>query len=313
MEQQLQTRGQEAVRRANEQYQLEMEAARQEAIERAQDDARKAQAKADKAREEAQKQQAKANEANQKAQSLKAGAALPQADRPEMTEAEYTREYLRDREKALERLNASYEVMKEFTTAKLRISAGLIKKARCVVIIPSTKRAAFVVGANYGRGVMTCRLGEEFNGPWSAPSMMALEGGSFGFQVGVQGTDWVLLIMNERGVSSLLGSKGKLGVDASIAAGPWGRNAAASTDLTMRTEILSFGHTNGIYLGASLDGSSLRPDNDGNLALYGRRLDPRDILRSGEVRVPVDAIPLTNYLLQVSTASVEPPKAPSSK
>lgn len=313
VQQQLNTRAQEAVRRANEQYQLEMEAARQDAIAQSQEEARKAQAKADKAREEAQKQQARANEANQKAQSLKGGAPLPQGDRPEMSEAEYTSEFLRDREKALSRLGASYEVMREFTTSKLRISAGLIKKARCVVIIPATKRAAFVVGANYGRGVMTCRLGEEFNGPWSAPTMMSLEGGSFGFQVGVQGTDWVLLIMNERGVSSLLGSKGKLGADASIAAGPWGRNMAASTDLAMRAEILSFGHTAGIYLGASLDGSTLRPDNDGNLALYGRSYDPRDIVRSGEVRVPVDAQPLTNYLLQVSTASVEKPQAPSSK
>lgn len=310
VERQLHTRAQEATRRANEQYQLEMEAARQDAIAQAQEDARKAQAKADKAREEAQKQQAKANEANQKAQSLKGGAPLPQADRPEMTEAEYTSEYLRDREKALDRLGASYEVMREFTTAKVRISADLIKKARCVVIIPATKRAAFVVGANYGRGVMTCRLGEGFDGPWSAPSMMSLEGGSFGFQIGVQGTDWVLLIMNERGVSSLLGSKGKLGADASIAAGPWGRNLAASTDLAMRAEMLSFGHTQGIYLGASLDGSSLRPDNDGNLALYGRSLDPRDIVRSGEVRIPVDAQPLTNYLQNVVTASVTEPKKP---
>jgi len=313
VQQQLNTRAQDAVRRANEQYQLEMEAARQDAIVQAQADARKAQAKADKAREEAQKQQARANEANQKAQSLKGGAPLPQGDRPEMSEAEYTSEFLRDREKALSRLGASYEVMREFTTAKLRISAGLIKKARCVVIIPATKRAAFVVGANYGRGVMTCRLGEEFNGPWSAPTMMSLEGGSFGFQVGVQGTDWVLLIMNERGVSSLLGSKGKLGADASIAAGPWGRNMAASTDLAMRAEILSFGHTAGIYLGASLDGSTLRPDNDGNLALYGRSYDPRDIVRSGEVRVPVDAQPLTNYLQQVSMATTEAPKSESSK
>ena len=285
-------------------------AARQEAIVSAQEEAQKAQQKADKAREEAQKQQAKANAAKQKAQGLQAGAPLPQSDRPDMTEAEYRRQFLRVREKDLDRLKASHEVMREFTTAKIRISSGLLKDAKCIVIIPATKRAAIGVGGNYGRGAMTCRLGETFDGPWSAPSMMALEGASFGLQFGIQGTDWVLLIMNERGISSLLSTKSKLGGDASIAAGPWGRNAAAATDLAMRAQILSFGHTHGIYLGISLEGSTLRPDRDGNIALYGRDYDPRDILRSGEIRIPAEALPLTNYLQQVVTASVAEPKKP---
>ena len=224
VEQQLGQRAKQAVREADERWQLEQEAARQEAIVSAQEEAQKAQQKADKAREEAQKQQAKANAAKQKAQGLQAGAPLPQSDRPDMTEAEYRRQFLRVREKDLDRLKASHEVMREFTTAKIRISAGLLKDAKCIVIIPATKRAAIGVGGNYGRGAMTCRLGETFDGPWSAPSMMALEGASFGLQFGIQGTDWVLLIMNERGISSLLSTKSKLGGDASIAAGPWGRS-----------------------------------------------------------------------------------------
>lgn len=300
----------------NEQWRLQQEAARQEAIVNAQEEAQSAQQKAnklkqdaDKKQKEAQKEQAKANDLNQKAKNLQAGAPLPQGDQPPMTEAEFKREFIREREKSLSRLQDSQSVIRSFTTAKLRISADLLRKARCVVILPSTKKAAFVVGADYARGVMTCRLGENFDGPWSAPNMVALEGGSFGPQIGIQGTDWVLLVMNERGVDSLLRSKSKLGGDASIAAGPWGRAGQAATDTAMRAEILAFSHNHGIFLGASLIGSTLRPDRDANFGLYGRNFEPRDIVRSGEVRIPPEAVPLTNSLQVAST----PPPPDTSK
>jgi SH3 domain-containing YSC84-like protein 1 len=292
----------------NEQWRLQQEAARQEAIVNAQEQAQQAQQKAaklkqeaDKKQQEAQKEQAKANDLNQKAKNLQAGAPLPQSDQPPLTEAEFKREFIREREKSLSRLQDSQSVIRSFTTAKLRISADLLRKARCVVILPSTKKAAFVVGADYARGVMTCRLGENFDGPWSAPNMVALEGGSFGPQIGIQGTDWVLLVMNERGVDSLLKSKSKLGGDASVAAGPWGRAGQAATDVAMRAEILAFSHNHGIFLGASLIGSTLRPDKDANFGLYGRNFEPRDIVRSGEVRIPPEAVPLTNSLQVAST------------
>lgn len=300
----------------NEQWRLQQEAARQEAIANAQEQAQSAQQKAnklkqdaDKKQQEAQKEQAKANDLNQKAKNLQAGAPLPQGDQPAMTEAEFKRQFIQEREKSLSRLQDSQSVIRSFTTAKVRISADLLRKARCVVILPSTKKAAFVVGADYARGVMTCRLGENFDGPWSAPNMVALEGGSFGPQIGIQGTDWVLLVMNERGVDSLLKSKSKLGGDASVAAGPWGRAGQAATDVAMRAEILSFSHNHGIFLGASLIGSTLRPDKDANYSLYGRNFEPRDIVRSGEVRIPPEAVPLTNSLQVAST----PPPPDTSK
>jgi SH3 domain-containing YSC84-like protein 1 len=298
--------------KANERWQLEQEAARQGAIAQAEEEAQAAQQKADKLKQDidkkqkqAQIEQAKANEAKQKARNLQSGAPLPQSDQPEMTEAEFKREYIRAREKSLDRLRDSESVLRSFTTGKVNISAALLRKARCVVILPSTKKAAFVVGADYARGVMSCRLGENFDGPWSPPNMVALEGGSFGPQIGIQGTDWVLLIMNERGVDSLLKSKSKLGGDASIAAGPWGRAVQASTDTAMRAEILSFSHAHGIFIGADLIGSSLRPDGDANYGLYGRNYEPRDIVRSGEIRIPPEAVSLTNAL---QAASNRPPE-----
>ena len=149
------------------------------------------------------------------------------------------------------------------------IPQDLINKADCVIVLPSVLKAAFIVGASYGRGVMTCRSGENFRGPWSAPSMMALEGGSFGFEIGGQATDFVLLIMNESGAGAILSSKVKLGADASAAAGPVGRTAAAATDVTMRAE--GDDAARGLFAGVSLEGSTLRPDNDANERLYGRR------------------------------------------
>src|ERR1700726_137336 len=180
--------------------------------------------------------------------------------------------------KEQERLENSGVVMQEIMNIPDNIPQEVLEKAECVIVFPSVLKAAFVVGASYGRGAMVCRTGENFTGPWGAPSMMALEGGSFGLQAGVEATDFVFLIMNESGASSLLRSKVKLGGDVSAAAGPVGRSAEADTDAFMRTEILTYSRNRGIFAGASLEGSTLRPDNDANEALYGQRISARYIV-----------------------------------
>jgi lipid-binding SYLF domain-containing protein len=165
-----------------------------------------------------------------------------------------------------------------------------------VIIYPSVVKAAFIFGGSYGRGAMTCRTGERFTGPWSAPTMMALEGGSFGFQIGGQATDFVLLVMNGRGAHAILKSKVKLGADASAAAGPKGRTAEASTDVTMRAEILSYSRARGLFAGISLAGSTVRPDNGANEKVYGKSLPPEDIVFKGAAPVPPAAQQLIAYL-----------------
>jgi SH3 domain-containing YSC84-like protein 1 len=215
--------------------------------------------------------------------------------------------------KQADRLHSSRDVLNSSLTQKLGITKATIDNAKCVIVIPSVKRIAFVFGVDYGRGTMSCRLGENFNGPWSAPSMIALEGGNFGFQVGVQASDLVLFVMNERGVNSLLGSKSKLGVDGSVAAGPFGRGFVAATDLGMKAQLLAFSRNGGIYLGAVLNGSTLRPDNNGNTALYGRELTAKQIVRSGEVAVPPAGRPLIQRLDQTKVATAATPPSASSK
>jgi lipid-binding SYLF domain-containing protein len=169
------------------------------------------------------------------------------------------------------------------------IPADTLDKAECIIVLPSVMKAAFIVGGSYGRGVMTCRSGPDFNGPWSAPSMMALEGGSVGFQIGGEATDFVLLVMNRRGAESILTSKVKLGADIAAAAGPKGRDAAASTDVTMRAEILSYSRSRGLFAGISLEGSTLRPDNDGNERLYGKGITAKDIVINSAIHPPASA------------------------
>jgi lipid-binding SYLF domain-containing protein len=183
-----------------------------------------------------------------------------------------------DKKKWLDRLENSGMVMKEILDVPDDIPQNLLDKAECVIVFPSVLKAAFGVGASYGRGVMTCRSGEDFKGPWGTPSMMALEGGSIGFQIGGQATDFVLLVMNDRGASSILSSKVKLGADASAAAGPKGRDAEADTDVSMRAEILTYSRARGLFAGISLEGSTLRPDNDGNDAVYGHKIDAKDLV-----------------------------------
>jgi lipid-binding SYLF domain-containing protein len=168
------------------------------------------------------------------------------------------------------------------------------------VVYPSVKKAAFIVGGSYGRGVVTCRSGKEFGGPWSAPAMFALEGGSFGFQIGAQATDFVLLIMNDSGANSIMSSKVKVGADASAAAGPVGRNASAETDVVMKAEILSYSRAKGLFAGISLEGSTLRSDDGGNKAVYGKELTAKEIVREGKVRTPGAAKGLLAILQKAS-------------
>ena len=188
--------------------------------------------------------------------------------------------------KEQKRLENSGVVMQEIMNIPEDIPQEVIDKAECVIVFPSVLKAAFVVGASYGRGAMVCRTGKNFRGPWGAPAMYALEGGSVGFQIGGQATDLVLLIMNNRGASSILDSKVKLGGDASVAAGPVGRDAAANTDAYMRAEILSYSRSRGLFAGISLEGSTLRPDDDATADVYGRKFTARQIVIDGEAKVP---------------------------
>jgi lipid-binding SYLF domain-containing protein len=194
-----------------------------------------------------------------------------------------------DDTKEADRVRNAGKVAKEIMDIPDDIPQDLINKADCVIVLPSVLKAAFIVGASYGRGVMTCRSGENFRGPWSAPSMMALEGGSFGFQIGGQATDFVLLIMNESGAGAILSSKVKLGADASAAAGPVGRTAAAATDVTMRAEVLTYSRSRGLFAGVSLEGSTLRPDNDANERLYGKKVEAKAIVFRKAVPIPPSA------------------------
>jgi SH3 domain-containing YSC84-like protein 1 len=199
-------------------------------------------------------------------------------------------------EKEVDRLENAGVVMDEILNIPDNIPQDLLDKTRCVIVFPSVLKAAFVIGGSYGRGAMVCRGGEHFTGPWGAPTMMALEGGSFGFQLGGQATDFVLLVMNQRGASSILNSKVKLGADMSAAAGPKGRDAAAATDVTMRAEILSYSRARGLFAGISLEGSTLRPDDSGNEHLYGKKVAAIDIVREGKVPVPPSAQKLISLL-----------------
>ncbi len=205
-----------------------------------------------------------------------------------------------DKSKDEGRLENAGDVMKEILDIPDDIPQSLLDKADCVIVIPSVLKAAFIVGGSYGRGAMTCRSGDNFRGPWGAPTMMALEGGSFGFQIGGQATDFVLLVMNEGGAKSILSSKVKLGADASAAAGPKGRDAEADTDVTLRAEVLTYSRARGLFAGISLEGSTLRPDNDANERIYGKAIDAKDVALHGAVPIPGSARKLINVLNQHS-------------
>ena len=184
------------------------------------------------------------------------------------------------------RLEECGVVMQEVLNVPDNIPQELLDKAECVIVIPSVKKLAFGVGADYGRGAMICRTGEHFRGAWGAPAMYALEGGSIGFQIGGEATDLVLLVMNNRGMDSILSSKVKLGADASVAGGPKGRDASADTDAWMRAEILSYSRSRGLFAGVSLEGSTIRPDDEASEQVYGRAIKAKEIVRGNHMGVP---------------------------
>ncbi len=184
------------------------------------------------------------------------------------------------------RLESCGQVLKEIMDIPDGIPKDLLNKAECVIVIPSVLKFAIGIGGDFGRGAITCRTGEHFTGRWSAPALFALEGANIGFQLGGQATDFVLLVMNPKGANSILSSKVKLGADASAAAGPKGRTAAADTDIVMRAEVLSYSRSRGLFAGISLEGSTLRSDGSANRKLYGRELNAREIVRQGKVGVP---------------------------
>jgi lipid-binding SYLF domain-containing protein len=198
--------------------------------------------------------------------------------------------------KEQKRLENSGTVMQEVMGVPDNIPQELLEKAECVIVFPSVLKGAFIVGGSYGRGAMVCRTGEHFNGPWGSPAMYALEGGSVGFQLGGQATDLVLLVMNERGASSILSSKVKLGADASAAAGPKGRDASADTDASLRAEILSYSRSRGLFAGISLEGSTLRPDDDASADVYGRKITAKQIVMGSKTVVPASGRLLVRVL-----------------
>lgn len=211
--------------------------------------------------------------------------------------------------KETDRLQNCGTVLKEILDIPDNIPQELLDKAECVIVYPSVLKAAFGIGGSYGRGAMTCRTGEHFTGPWGAPSMMALEGLSIGFQLGGQATDFVLLVMNPGGARAILSSKVKLGGDASVAAGPKGRTAEASTDVTMRSEVLSYSRSRGLFAGISLAGSTVRPDNDANERIYGKHVQAEDIITKGAVHVPAAAQTIVSYLNRKSPKNLSEPSS----
>jgi lipid-binding SYLF domain-containing protein len=208
-----------------------------------------------------------------------------------------------------DRVEDSGHVLKEILNVPEDIPQDLLDKAECVIVLPSVKKAAFGVGASYGRGVMICRGGISYTGPWGPPALYALEGASIGFQIGGQATDFVLLVMNPAGARSLLSSKVRLGADASAAAGPKGRTAEGATDVVMTAEILSYSRNKGLFAGVSLEGSTLRSDGSANEKLYGQKLSARDIIRRGKVKIPECAAELVEVLNTQSPKNKSDPKS----
>jgi SH3 domain-containing YSC84-like protein 1 len=205
-----------------------------------------------------------------------------------------------EEQKENDRIQNAGTVVKEILDVPDDIPQDLLDKARCVIVFPSVLKAAFIVGGSYGRGVMVCRTHKDFAGPWGAPAMMALEGGSVGLQIGGQATDFVILVMNDRGANSVLHSKVKLGADAAVAAGPKGRDAQADTDVTMRAEMLSYSRSRGAFAGVSLEGSTVRPDDDANKRLYGKGVTAEEIIAESKVDAPQSAHMLVARLQQAS-------------
>ena len=205
-----------------------------------------------------------------------------------------------DDEKEQERVKESGNVIKELFNSKSGVPISVLNKAECVIVLPSVKKGGFIIAGQYGKGVMTCRGGENFDGPWSAPTMMQSTGGSVGFQAGGQSTDFVILVMNDKGARALMNGKAKLGADASIAAGPVGREAEASTNAAMSAQLLSYSRAQGIFAGVSLEGSSLGPDNGANEKLYGKKVTAAEIISGDAGPAPASAQELLAVLTEKS-------------
>jgi lipid-binding SYLF domain-containing protein len=203
-------------------------------------------------------------------------------------------------QKERDRLQECGDVMKEILDVPDSIPGDLLDKAECVLIFPSVKKFAIGIGGSYGRGALVCRGGQNYTGSWGPPAMYALEGGNIGFQLGGQATDFVLLVMNDKGAKSILSSKVKLGADASAAAGPKGRAASAETDVVMKAEILSYSRSRGLFAGVSLEGSTLRSDGGANKNLYGKELTATQIISKGAVKTPAAAQSLMALLTKKS-------------
>jgi SH3 domain-containing YSC84-like protein 1 len=213
-----------------------------------------------------------------------------------------------DDAKEVDRVKEAGNVLKDLTNSSNGIPLGLLNKSECVIVLPSVKKAGFIVGASYGRGLMSCRSGENFDGPWSAPTMMQSTGGSFGLQAGGQATDFVILVMNDKGARALMKGKLKLGADASVAAGPVGRDAEASTNASMSAEMLSYSRAQGVFAGVSLAGATLGPDNGANKNLYGKELTAEEIIQKGAVKPPASASELLAVLAEKSPKNVSAAK-----
>jgi SH3 domain-containing YSC84-like protein 1 len=197
-----------------------------------------------------------------------------------------------DRDDDVARTQKAAQVFTEImNTPDQGIPHDLLDRAKCIAIIPGDKKFAFIFGGNYGRGVATCRTEHG----WSAPMFIALEGGSVGYQIGGSSTDIVMLFMNAHALHSLLSDKFKLGADASVAAGPVGRNASAATDLKLNAEILSYSRSKGVFAGVSLNGAVVRADKSGDESMYGQAVNRHQIM-DGAIKPPSAAMPLIHEL-----------------
>jgi lipid-binding SYLF domain-containing protein len=203
----------------------------------------------------------------------------------------------------MRRLDACREVLEELLGGEERIPRDLLDKAECVAVVPSAKKFALGFGGRWGKGAVVCRT-QGGGGPWGAPLMISLGGGSFGLQIGGQAVDYVFLVMNPKGIDYLMRSQFSLGADASVAAGPVGRTGSAATDLRLRAEILSYSRTRGLFAGLSLEGSVVKQDKDGNFDLYGERVDPKRLLLQGAYAVPGSARGLVGLLESASPRHV---------
>lgn len=216
---------------------------------------------------------------------------------------------LHSQEHEQDRLKHSGEVLSEILNIPDGVPKYWLDRSECVIIFPSVKKFAIGVGGSYGRGAMSCRGGANFTGPWGPPAMYALEGGNIGFQLGGQATDFVLLVVNTKGVESILKSKVKLGGEASAAIGPKGRDAEAATDVTMHAEILTYSRSRGLFAGVSLEGSTLRQDNGANEKIYGRKITAREIVLQHMVGTPAGGRQLVAALEKASPRNLSDPKS----